>query len=59
LDAEIVAMTLPAQIARTRAELRSETLKPRARRRIALEDRLQWLVLEEIKCEIRARKKAE
>jgi hypothetical protein len=51
-------MTLPAQIIRTRAELQSETLKPRARRRAVLEERLVWLVLKQMKQEIRDDRKA-
>jgi hypothetical protein len=46
-------MTLPDQITVTRDELQSETLKPRARRRTVLEDRLIWLVLRQMKQEIR------
>jgi hypothetical protein len=46
-------MTLSTQIAVTRDELQSETLKPRARRRTVLEDRLVWLVLKQMQREIR------
>jgi hypothetical protein len=48
-----VMMTISAQIAITRYELQSETLKPRARRRTVLEERLVWLVLKQMKQEIR------
>jgi hypothetical protein len=51
-------MTITAQINRTRDELQSETLKPRARRRTVLEERLVWLVLKQIKQEIRDDRKA-
>ena len=46
-------MTITAQIAVTRDELQSETLKPRARRRAVLEERLVWLMLKQMKQEIR------
>jgi hypothetical protein len=51
-------MTLSAQIAITRDELQSKTLKPRARRRTVLEERLVWLVVKQIKQEIRDDRKA-
>jgi hypothetical protein len=46
-------MTIPDQIAFTRDELQWETLKPRARRRTVLEERLVWLVLKQMKQELR------
>jgi hypothetical protein len=51
-------MTIPDQIAVTRDELQSETLKPRARRRTVLEERLVWLVLKQMQREIRDDRKA-
>jgi hypothetical protein len=51
-------MILPTQIDRTRDELQSETLKPRSRRRTVLEERLVWLVLKQMKQEIRDDRKA-
>ena len=51
-------MTLHSQITITRDELQSETLKPRARRRTVLEERLMWLVLKQMKQEIRDDRKA-
>ena len=53
----MIPTSLTVKIALTRAELQSETLKPRARRRIELETRLKWLVLQQIKSEIRAGKR--
>jgi hypothetical protein len=44
------------QILSTRAEL--ARLKPRARRRVALQDRLQVLMMKQIRREIRAYRKA-
>lgn len=51
-------MTIPQQITVTRDELQSKTLKPRARRRTALEEKLVWLVLKQMKQEIRDDRKA-